>query len=138
MKKVGVLYWSGGGNTTKMAEAILEGVKEAGAEGEMHKSTEFSGEAKDYDAVAFGCSAAGSDQLEAFLFEPFWNRSKVEMGDKKVALFGSYGWSTDWMDRWSKDAEVTEVNVIETVICKAEPDEEALKACKELGKKLAE
>lgn len=138
MKKVGVLYFSGGGNTKKMAEAIVEGVKVAGGEAEMFKSTEFSGEAKDYDAVAFGCSAAGSDQLEAFLFEPFWNKSKVTMEDKKVVLFGSYGWSTDWMDRWSEDAKNAEVNVIDTCICKAEPDEDTLNTCRELGKKLAE
>ena len=32
MSKVSIVYWSGTGNTQKMAEAVAEGVKEAGAE----------------------------------------------------------------------------------------------------------
>ncbi len=33
MSKIAVVYWSGTGNTEAMANAVLEGVKEAGAEG---------------------------------------------------------------------------------------------------------
>ena len=32
MKKTAVIYWSGTGNTKQMAEAVLEGMKNAGAE----------------------------------------------------------------------------------------------------------
>ena len=32
MAKVGIIYWSGTGNTEKMAELIEQGAKEAGAE----------------------------------------------------------------------------------------------------------
>ena len=32
MKKTAVIYWSGTGNTKQMAEAVLEGMKSAGAE----------------------------------------------------------------------------------------------------------
>ena len=32
MKKTAVIYWSGTGNTKAMAEAVLEGMKEAGAD----------------------------------------------------------------------------------------------------------
>ena len=32
MAKVAVVYWSGTGNTQKMAEAVVEGAKGAGAE----------------------------------------------------------------------------------------------------------
>lgn len=32
MSKIAVVYWSGTGNTEMMAEAVLEGAKEAGAE----------------------------------------------------------------------------------------------------------
>ena len=35
MSKVGIIYWSSTGNTEAMANAVLEGVKEAGAEGEL-------------------------------------------------------------------------------------------------------
>ncbi len=32
MSKIAVVYWSGTGNTERMAEAVTEGAKEAGAE----------------------------------------------------------------------------------------------------------
>ena len=35
MSKVKVVYWTGTGNTLKMAEAIAEGAKSAGAEVEV-------------------------------------------------------------------------------------------------------
>ena len=35
MSKVSIVYWSGTGNTQKMAEAVAEGVKEAGAEADL-------------------------------------------------------------------------------------------------------
>ena len=33
MSKIAVVYWSGTGNTEQMANAVAEGAKEAGAEG---------------------------------------------------------------------------------------------------------
>ena len=35
MSKVSIVYWSGTGNTQKMAKAVAEGVKEAGAEADL-------------------------------------------------------------------------------------------------------
>ena len=55
MKKTAVIYWSGTGNTKQMAEAVLEGMKNAGAEAVLLEPAQvdastFSG----VDAVAFG------------------------------------------------------------------------------------
>lgn len=51
MSKIAVVYWSGTGNTEAMANAVLEGVKEAGAEGELLNCGEFDAEkVADYDA----------------------------------------------------------------------------------------
>ena len=54
MKKTAVIYWSGTGNTKQMAEAVLEGMKSAGAEAALLEAAQvdastFSG----VDAVAF-------------------------------------------------------------------------------------
>ncbi len=38
MKKTAVIYWSGTGNTKQMAEAVLEGMKSAGAEAALLRS----------------------------------------------------------------------------------------------------
>ena len=93
MKKTAVIYWSGTGNTKQMAEAVLEGMKNAGAEAVLLEPAQvdastFSG----VDAVAFGCPAMGSEVLEEMEFEPMFSACKNSLGGKKVALFGSVGW----------------------------------------------
>lgn len=53
MKKTAVIYWSGTGNTKQMAEAVLEGMKSAGAEAALL-------EAAQVDASTFsGVDAVG-------------------------------------------------------------------------------
>ena len=99
MKKTAVIYWSGTGNTKQMAEAVLEGMKSAGAEAALLEAAQvdastFSG----VDAVAFGCPAMGSEVLEEMEFEPMFSACKSHLNGKKVALFGSYGWGDgEWM-----------------------------------------
>ncbi len=63
MSKVAVIFWSGTGNTEAMANAI-----------------------------AFGCTCMGSEQLEDGEFEPMWDSVKNDLGSKSVYLFGSYGY----------------------------------------------
>ena len=41
MSKIAVVYWSGTGNTQAMAEAVLEGAKESGAEADLLTASEF-------------------------------------------------------------------------------------------------
>ena len=56
MNKIAIVYWSGTGNTEAMANAVLEGINETGAEGNLYTASEFSAELMDdYDAVAFAC-----------------------------------------------------------------------------------
>ena len=96
MSKIAVVYWSGTGNTQAMAEAVLAGAKEAGAEAELFTSAEFAPDSiGDYDAIAFGCPSMGAEQLEESEFEPMFISCEPNLRGKKVALFGSYGW------RWS-------------------------------------
>ena len=124
MKKTAVIYWSGTGNTKQMAEAVLEGMKSAGAEA----------------AVAFGCPAMGSEVLEEMEFEPMFSACKSHLSGKKVALFGSYGWGDgEWMRSWEKDCDDAGINLVcESVICQETPDGDTLEACRAMGKLLAE
>lgn len=65
MNKVAIVYWSGTGNTEQMAQAVAEGVKNAGGEADVLTCAEFdSAKLADYGAVAFGCPAMGAEQLE--------------------------------------------------------------------------
>ena len=129
MSNIAVVYWSGTGNTEAMANLVAEGATSAGAEAEVISCADFS---------AFGCPAMGSEELEYDEFQPMWDEVKETLGDKKVALFGSYSWAEgEWMDNWKADADEAGVNVVDSVICYDAPDDEGEAACKALGAELA-
>ena len=137
MKKVAVVYWSGTGNTEAMANAVKQG---AGAGAELFTASEFGpDDVSRFNAIAFGCPAMGSEQLEDSEFEPMFDNVKEKLSGKTIALFGSYGWgSGDWMRSWEEDCEAAgAVLACDSVICKEAPDEEAIVACKALGAALA-
>lgn len=127
MSKIAVVYWSGTGNTEAMANFVTEGATDAGAEADVISCTDFSADkAASYDAIAFGCPAMGSEELEYDEFQPMWDEVKETLGDKKVVLFGSYSWAEgEWMDNWKADADEAGVNVVDSVICYDAPDDEA-------------
>ena len=80
----------------------------------------------------------GAEELEDSEFLPMWDEVKGSLGDKKVTLFGSYGWgSGEWMDAWKEDAEEAGVNVIDSLIINEEPDDDGISACQALGAQLA-
>ena len=79
--KIAVIYWSGTGNTEMMAKAVAEG---AGAE--LFSVSDFSGNIADYDRLAFGCPAMGSEVLEEDEFEPFFTGIESMLSGKKIAL----------------------------------------------------
>ena len=63
--EIAVIYWSGTGNTKMMAEAVAEGIAEAGAQAVVKSVSEITpDEAAAYDKIAFGCSAMGAEVLE--------------------------------------------------------------------------
>lgn len=136
MKKTAVIYWSGTGNTEAMAEAVLAGMKDGGADAVMLTPDQVdAASVGKYDAIAFGCPAMGSEMLEESEFEPMFSSVKGSLGGKKIALFGSYGWGDgDWMQIWEDDCRAAGINLVhESVICNGEPDAQALAKCKALG-----
>ena len=141
MKKTAVVYWSGTGNTESMANAVVEGVKAAGAEAELMTSDQVdAGKLAEFEAIAFGCPAMGAEELEETEFAPMFDGVKGALSGKSVALFGSYGWGDgEWMRTWEDDCKANGMNLVcDSVICCEAPDDEALDACKALDKKLAE
>ena len=94
--KTAVIYWSATGNTEAMANAVA-----AGAGVEAVTVSDFSGDIKEYAALALGCPAMGDEVLEESEFEPFFASIEGELSGKKVLLFGSYGWGDgQWMRDW--------------------------------------
>ena len=140
MKKVGVFYWSGTGNTQAMAEAIGEGLAKAGVEYDVINISNDPGKSvKDYESLIFGCPSMGSEVLEEAEFEPFFEEAEGSIGGKRVALFGSYGWGDgEWMRLWEdRMKKAGAVLVSEPVICNLTPDDEGVAKCKALGEALA-
>lgn len=141
MSKIAVVYWSGTGNTQAMAEKVLEGAKEAGAEADLYTASEFSdSQVEDYDALAFGCPSMGSEQLEDSEFEPMFNSCEGKLKGKKLALFGSYGWGDgQWMRDWVERTQNAGANLLdeEGLMVNEAPDADALEVCKNLGARLA-
>lgn len=139
MSNIAVVFWSGTGNTEAMANAVAEGATAKGAEVKVVPAVDFAAaNVADFDAIAFGCPAMGAEELEEGEFQPMWDDVKPELGDKKIALFGSYDWGTgEWMDTWREDAEDAGANVVDTLIVNNEPDDEGLASCAELGAALA-
>ncbi len=136
--KAAVVYWSGTGNTAAMADLVLEGMKSGGADAELIECSAVTDLAA-FDAIAFGCPAMGSEQLEDSEFEPMFDGVKKSLGGKAVALFGSYGWGDgEWMRNWEDDCRAAGISLAcESVLVNGAPEGAAAEACKELGKALA-
>lgn len=140
MNIIAVVYWSGTGNTELMAAKVAEGARGAGANAELIKASDFDGAKLDeYDAVAFGCPSMGVEQLEESEFEPMFLSCEAKLKDKKIALFGSYGWGDgEWMRNWEETCvRDGAVFAHESVICNDAPDADAEAACVALGASLA-
>lgn len=140
MKKVAVVYWSGTGNTEMMAGEVAAGAREKGAEVSVIQASDFSSAKLDeYDAIAFGCPAMGSEELEEVEFEPMFSEVEPKLGSKPIALFGSYSWADgEWMELWEDRCRASGLNVVtDSVIAFEAPDDDAKVACKNLGGALA-
>ncbi len=136
--KTAVVYWSGTGNTAAMADLVLEGMKSAGADADLLECSAVT-DLSEYDAVAFGCPAMGSEQLEDSEFEPMFDSVKNSLAGKSVGLFGSYGWGDgEWMRNWEEDCKACGMNLVsEGVMANNAPEGESADACVALGKALA-
>ena len=138
--QLAVIYWSGSGNTERMAMAVAEGAKEAGAAVDLFSVSEVdAAKAAGYSALALGCPAMGAEVLEESEFEPFFAELESKLGGKKLALFGSYGWGDGaWMRDWQERAEGAGANLCQDGLMAHEtPDDDALAQCKALGAALA-
>ena len=106
-----VAYWSQTGNTQAMAEAVGEGIREAGKEAVVcHISQTSMEELQEASVFAMGYPAMGAEVLEEGEMEPFVMEVESFASGKNIGLFGSYGWGDgQWMRDWEKrmtDAEV--------------------------------
>jgi flavodoxin short chain len=141
MSKISVVFWSQSGNTEAMANAIGQGIKEAGGEAEVVDVSSASiEELKNSSVFALGCPAMGDEVLEESEMEPFVEAVEGIASGKTIALFGSYGWGDgQWMRDWVDRMKAAGADILngEGLIFQELPDDSALAECNNLGKQLA-
>lgn len=135
-----IVYWSGTGNTEKMAQLIGKGITEGGKEAEVINVSDVNAnELLNEDILVLGCSAMGDEVLEESEFEPFIEEISTKIAGKKVALFGSYGWGDG---QWMRDFEERMIGygcsiIGDPLIVQNEPDDNE-QECIDFGKKIAQ
>ena len=141
MPKILVLYYSRTGATKKMAEAVAEGAKtvqNAEVELSYHVETET---LSNYDALIIGTPTYHHDMTldMKMLFEDAAVRN-VNLKNKIGAAFGSYGWSGEAPRMIIEIMKNKfEMHVPEPpLLIKYTPDQTALSACRDLGKRISE
>jgi flavodoxin short chain len=141
MDKIQVVFWTQGGNTQAMAEAIGKGITEAGKEANVvFVSGASLDDLKEAKAFALGCPAMGAEVLEESEMEPFVCDVEGFASGKTIALFGSYGWGDgQWMRDWVDRMTAAGAKVLngEGLISHEAPDDSVLADCVALGKQLA-
>ena len=134
-----IIYWSGTGNTERMAELIKEGIVQAEKNVEVINVSDVNVyELLKDEILILGCPAMGDEVLEESEFEPFIEEISSKISGKKVALFGSYGWGDG---QWMRDFEERMINygciIIDSpLIIQNDPDGSEEK-CINFGKKIA-
>ena len=136
MGKIAVIYWSGTGNTEMMANAIAKGAKAKGGDVDLFDASDFNDSMLDsYDALALGCPSMGAEVLEEDEFQPMYDSIKNNLGNKKIVLFGSYGWGDgEWMRNWEEELRALGANLLKDgLIIVDQPDADGLLECEALG-----
>lgn len=146
MSKILVVYHSQQyGDTNALAEAFAEGAREGGAEVEMVNTNERRITLDEFlavDGIGLGTPdyysyVAGT--IKAFFDDLWlWDRAGKPVKGKLAALFFSHGGGGRGRERFEYFAGRFFEQVGETVDSRRPPCDEAKKACRELGKGLAE
>ena len=135
-----IVYWSGTGNTEMMANLIASGIKENGKTAEVISVESANPDIFDNEEIVIlGCPSMGDEVLEEGEFEPFMESIADKVKNKKVALFGSYGWGDgqwmrDWQDRITGYGAVL---IDDGLIVNNDPDDATSEECKEFGRKIS-
>lgn len=142
MKKVLVVYHSQSGNTEAMAKALAEGALAAGATVSMKKAADASDkDLLDCDVVAIGTPNYFSYMagMVKDFFDRVWGIVREKMANRPYVAFGSYGGGgMPAIESVEKICDGLGMKrLYDSIGVQRAPTSENLKACEELGKKLA-
>ncbi len=129
MKNIGLIYWSGSGNTETMAMHLKEKLEECGVNLYFSEISEMDEDAFfDNELLIMGSPACGTEQINEDYFEPLMEDSGSKFEGKSVFLFGTYGWGGgEYMETWTEDLQGLGAKIeFDTVIVEGEPSDETL------------
>ncbi|MBZ9690463.1 MULTISPECIES: flavodoxin [Clostridium] len=135
-----IIYWSGTGNTEAMANLIAKGIEESEVKIELINISNANVDSlKDENIVVLGCPSMGDEELEGGEFLPLLENVQDDLKNKKVILFGSYGWGDgQWMRSWEEEMTASGVNVaLEPLIVNYAPEGESEEQCIQYGREIA-
>lgn len=112
--KAGIFYFNTSGNTESIADGLEEVLQEEGVE--VIKKAFDEADASDLDEldlVALGTPAQGSEEVDESEFKPFYDENIDVLRDKKLFLFGSYGWGGgEFLDIFADEVKGDDMNVV--------------------------
>ncbi|MGN2337362.1 flavodoxin [Clostridium cagae] len=135
-----IIYWSGTGNTEAMASLIAKGIEDSEVKTELINISNANVDSlKDENIVVLGCPSMGDEELEGGEFLPLLENVQDDLKNKKVILFGSYGWGDgQWMRSWEEEMTASGVNVaLEPLIVNYTPEGESEEQCIQYGREIA-
>lgn len=135
-----IVYYSQSGNTKRMAELIVDGIEAEGKRAELIDVESVAAEDLiNEEIIILGCPSQGVETLEEESMEPLVEALEDKVKNKKIALFGSYGWGDgEWMRNWEERMEASGALLIgEGLIVNEMPEDETEQLCIDFGKKIA-
>ncbi len=128
--KVNLVYYSGSGHTEEMANILVDAMWEKGMEVNVFNE-EVDSDFSNTDLMVFGSPACGTEEVDDTIIMPSID-AIGEFKDKKVFMFGSFGWGDGaYMDSWKELMEEKgAVIVTEPIVCLESPDDEAIEKLK--------
>ena len=119
-----------------MAQLIAQGAGVAS----KHVADAARDDLRDASLIAFGSPALGDEGIDETEMAPFLASVGDVLGDKKIVLFGSYGWGNGaWLERWKETLSKSGLRVLDDHLAIHEaPEGENVTKCVDFGKKIAE
>lgn len=141
-RKALVIYDTMWHSTEKMAEAIVEGLHLEGVEAAPYHLRSWHRSDVMTEVLDAGAVIVGSPTLNNGIFPTVMDflcyMKGLKPQNKIGAAFGSYGWSGEAVKLISRELEEMKFNVIEPDLkLQYIPDTEGLKACEDLGRRVA-
>lgn len=143
MGKILIVYASMSGNTEEIANAIADGIREAGAEFDMKQVLDINAsELEQYEGVLLGSYTWGDGELADEFLDFYEDMDQVDLSGKKAAAFGSGDHSYEHfcaaVDILEEKLKQLGAEVVgEGIKIELAPSDKEKEWCKDFGKKFA-